>query len=233
MSRRTRVLLAVLLTVLPAAACSGAPEQPILNQFFAASRLIDRTSLQNFSTVLFDPRTDGIVNSFDITDVSAEERKPLTIRTLGKALDDAKAEDAAYSKRKEEYFSANQDAIGRSLKAERDKTKLKGKDAEVQAAWTKLRGEGTAVSRKVADARGRLAAEAAIAELSFSDQRTPPDIRKYDGELVSKNVTVAAPVKLPNGQTVQKTLVIRMQRAVLKGDREMAGRWVITSVKAS
>src|SRR5207249_3752011 len=110
-SRRTVALVAASLSVLAAVACSGGPEQPILNQFFTASRLHDNTSLQNFSTVAFDPRTQGTVSSFSITNVTPEERKPLNVKTFAKALDDDRAEDAAYSKRKEEYFSANQEAI--------------------------------------------------------------------------------------------------------------------------
>ena len=224
-------LLAVSLTVLAAAACSGGAEQPILNQFFAASRLRDNTSLQNFSTVSFDPQTQGTVSSFSITGVTPEEHKALNVKTLAKALDDARAQDAEYTKRKEQYFSANQEAISKALKAEREKSKLKGKDADVQAAWTSLREEGSRVSRRVADARNKLASESSIVELSFSDQRTPPDYKKYDGELVSKDVTVSANVKLPNGQTTQKTLVVTMQRAVLKADKDIAGRWIITGVK--
>ena len=229
--RTTATLLAVSLTVLAAVACSGGAEQPILNQFFTASRLGDNTSLQNFSTVAFDPRTQGTVTSFSITNVTPEERKALNVKTFAKALDEAKAEDAAYTKRKDEYFTANQEAISRALKAERERAKLKGKDADVQTAWTKFREEGSQVSRKVADARTKLASESAIVELSFSDQRSPPDYKKYDGEIASKDITVAANVKLPNGQATQKTLLVTMRRAVLKADREIPGRWIITSVK--
>jgi hypothetical protein len=223
-------LFAASLAVVAAAACSGGPEQPILNQFFTASRLRDNTSLQNFSTVAFDPQTQGTVSSFTITGVTPEEHKPLNVKTFAKALDDARADDAAYTKRKDEYFTANQEAIGRALKAEREKSKLKGKDAEVQATWTKFREEGSQVSKRVSEARNKLASESAIVELSFSDQRNPPDYKKYDGELVSKDVTVSANVKTPNGQTTQKTLLVTMQRAVLKGDKEIPGRWIITSV---
>ena len=229
--RPTVILLAVSLIVLAAVACSGGPEQPILNQFFTASRLRDNTSLQNFSTVAFDPQTQGTVTSFSVTNVTPEERTPLNVKTFAKALDDARAEDAEYSKRKQVYFNANEEAIGRALKAEREKSTLKGKDADVQNAWMKFREEGSQVSRKVSDARTKLASESAIVELSFSDQRNPPDYKKYDGDLVSKDVTVNANVKLPNGQTAQKTLVVRMQRAVLKAEKEIAGRWIITSVK--
>ncbi len=60
---------------------------------------------------------------------------------------------------------------------------------------------------------------------------SPVDITKYDGELVSKDVTISATVRLPSGETAQKTFVVTMQRAVLKGDRELTGRWIIAAIK--
>jgi hypothetical protein len=56
-------------------ACAGASEQPVVAQFFAASRLLDRTALANVATVVFDPRTDGTVTSFAIDAVSRERRE--------------------------------------------------------------------------------------------------------------------------------------------------------------
>ena len=38
-------------------------------QFFAASRLRDLTALRNVSTVVFEPASDGIVTSFEITGI--------------------------------------------------------------------------------------------------------------------------------------------------------------------
>src|SRR5262249_59950686 len=87
--------------------CSSTPEQPILNQFFTASRLRDNTTLAGFAAVTFDPRTDGIVTAFDITSVSPEQRKPLALRSLARANDDARAADAKVSKRKDEYQAQN------------------------------------------------------------------------------------------------------------------------------
>ena len=73
-----------------------------------------------------------------------------------------------------------------------------------------------------------VASEIGIAELSVDDPRDPVDLRRYSGEMVSKEVTIRAPVRLPNGQTAQKTMDIILQRAILKGDREIAGRWIVT-----
>lgn len=229
---RVLALLATSLTVLTLAGCSGGPEKSILTQFFTASRLADSTSLNYVTMVSFEPRTQGTVSSFSITNVSPETRKPLALKALAKAHEDAKADDSAFTKRKEEYQNANLDVIQRVLKADRDSSKLKGKDAEVQATWSQYVQDGAAVSRKVQDAKRKLAAEGAVVELSINGgSNNPLDIRKYDGELVSKDVTIDAAVKPPEGAVAQKTLVVTMQRAVMKADKDITGRWIITAIK--
>ena len=50
---------------------SAASERALLDQFFAASRLRDRTALARFSTVVFEPRTDGIVEEFVVLESDA------------------------------------------------------------------------------------------------------------------------------------------------------------------
>jgi hypothetical protein len=54
------------------AACSVPPEQPIVADFFAASRLRDTTALARFATVVFEPREQGVVASFEIEQVLPE-----------------------------------------------------------------------------------------------------------------------------------------------------------------
>jgi hypothetical protein len=231
LSSNAVALFAVLASAGTIAACSSAPEQPILYQFFTASRLGDTTSLESFATVVFEANRDGTVNSFSITSVGPERSSPLTLKPLGQALDQVKAEDAEFTKRKVEYQNANLDAIKRTLKAEAENATLKGKDAEVQAAWTKLREETKQMTRKVSEARSKLAAESTIVKLSLSSPGVNIDPTKYDGDMVTKDVTVSASMKLPNGQSTQKNLVVTMQRAVLKGDKPITGRWIITGVK--
>jgi hypothetical protein len=63
--------LALPLTTLMLASCSGTGERTLLTQFFAASRLRDLTALHNFSTVVFEPATDGIVTGFDVLRIAA------------------------------------------------------------------------------------------------------------------------------------------------------------------
>jgi hypothetical protein len=220
------------LTSVLVAACSGASEQTLVGQFFSASRLRDNTSLDNFSTVILDPERQGTVTSFTIENVGPEDHKALPLRALAKAQDDAKAEDTAFSQRKDDYQNANLDAIQRVLKAERDNAKVTAKDAEVQATWRKFRDESAAVSKKVADVRRSLRSETQLVDLSVNaGGRTAVDVSKYDGEMVSKDVTVKAPVRLPSGETADRTYVITMKRAILKGDKEIVGRWIITGCR--
>jgi hypothetical protein len=221
----------IVLAAVVVGACSSPPEQPILYQFFTASRLRDSTSLQNFAVVSFDPATAGTVSNFSITNVGPEQKRPLNLRALAKALDDAEAEDDALMRRKMDYQNANMDAIRRLLQAERDNEKLKGKDAEVQATWTKFREDMSQMMKKVAEAKSRFTAESKLIELSVYDPRNPVDLKKYDTELATKEITVSANVREPGGQSRKKTLIVTMQRAMLKGDREITGRWIISSVR--
>jgi hypothetical protein len=65
-------LISLLPSAALAAACSVPPEQPIVADFFAASRLRDTTALAKFATVIFEPRQQGIVASFEIERVTPE-----------------------------------------------------------------------------------------------------------------------------------------------------------------
>jgi len=220
------------LTLALAAGCSGYAEQSILNQFFTAARLRDNTSLNNITMVSFEPGTQGTVTTFDISSITPEQRKPLTVKALAQAHQAARADDAAFTRRKEVYQNENLEAIQRVLRADRERTKLKGKDAEVQATWSKFLQDGAAVSRKVSDAKRKLASESALIDLSINGgSNAPVDVTKYDGELAVKDVTINAQVRLPGGETAQKRYVITMERAVLKGDREITGRWIIANIK--
>jgi hypothetical protein len=70
--RRAARVIPLLSAAALAAACSVPPEQPIVADFFAASRLRDTTALAKFATVVFEPREQGIVASFEIERVTPE-----------------------------------------------------------------------------------------------------------------------------------------------------------------
>jgi hypothetical protein len=69
MTRRFRVFVSWWLIAGMFSGCSNAREHALLDQFFAASRLRDLTALRNVSSVVFEPREQGTVLSFEIKSV--------------------------------------------------------------------------------------------------------------------------------------------------------------------
>ena len=53
--------------------CGHPAERALVDQFFAASRLRDRTAAQAIATMFFDPKDDGIISQFTISSVTPEE----------------------------------------------------------------------------------------------------------------------------------------------------------------
>lgn len=215
-------------------ACSSSPEDPLIRQFFRASQLRDNQTLANFAMVTFDSRTEGTVSSFDITNVTEERREPLTIKDLAKAEEAARAADDEFSEKKKTYQDANLDAIERVLKAEGANRPVGGRDAAVQVAWRKWRDDAATSAKAVSEAVSKLNASRPVVELSMQNVGKPVDVTTVDGQLVSKDVTINAQVRMPNGDTVEKQLVFSVARAELNvpGNAEpQLGRWVITAVK--
>ena len=62
--------------------------------------------------------------------------------------------------------------------------------------------------------------------------QTPVDASQYDGELVTKSVSIDAEVRMPDDEVVEKSMTVMMQRAELHdGEDTIMGRWIITSVE--
>ena len=216
--------------VISASGCGGVQEDQLVRKFFQSSRLGDNMTLASIATVQFDPAKDGQASSVKITNVSPEEAKPLHFKELDQARKDAIAAETDFSKKMKDYQDKNFEAINRVLKIEATAGKEKGKDAEVQAAWTKWREEQAVLSKKVSEARVKLNHERRVADLSVADH----DPTGFDATEYSKDVTVTADVRMPNGQTEKKTLVLTLQRVVLKdpaGGKDIEGKWMITNLK--
>jgi hypothetical protein len=67
-----RVLALMPLLAVSASSCGYAAEYLLIERFFAASRLRDRTALARFATVIFEPHVNGTVSSFDIVHVTSD-----------------------------------------------------------------------------------------------------------------------------------------------------------------
>ena len=208
----------------------GGEEREIVSRFFSASRMGDRTTAANIALVAFDPDEDGTVGSFDVTNVTEEQRRPLQIQDLAEALAQALAETQDHDERMRAYQDENVEAIGRVIEAERAGESAASGDAEVQAAWSTFRDETQTLARAVSEAESALGEESQLAMVSVFDPRNPIDVGQYGGELLSKEVTINANVTRGDG-TEERTMVITIQRVELgSGDELIEGRWVISNI---
>jgi hypothetical protein len=70
MRRAVPIVVALAATLV---GCGPRPEEPVLAEFFNASRLRDRTALQKIATTMFDPARDGIITDFTVEAVAAHD----------------------------------------------------------------------------------------------------------------------------------------------------------------
>jgi len=225
------LLLVPVLFVLTVSAigCSSAAEEPLVRKFFQASRLGDNMTLANIATVSFDPTKDGRAENVKVVEVGPEQSRPLNFKELEQARKDAVAAEDEFTKKKKDYQDRNLEAINRVLKAEAANQTPRGKDAEVQSAWTKWRDETKDYAKKVSEARSKLSHERYVADLSVPDH----DATQFDAVEYTKMLKVSAKVITPNGQSATKQYELKLQRVVLKDSAAKAieGRWMITSLK--
>lgn len=237
MSRRRSstalLLIAAALPLLGSTACSSPPEQAQLTQFFRAAKARDNATLAMMSAAKFDPREEGTVESFSITSVTPEARKPIGVKALLDAETKAREEEAAFAAKKMEYQTANLAAIEQVVKLERDpKAKMTAAQQTVKAAWDKWREDSGTHTRAVSEARAAVSRGLGPTEASLTQPGQPAfDVKTFDGDLITKDVTVAAKVKSPKGDTADKTLTITFARASgTQGGAAREGRWIITKI---
>jgi len=235
MPRRWRTGLVLVAAVVAfAAGCSGSSEKKLLGDFFRASRLRDDLTLGNFATATFDPRTDGIVESFDVTSVSDEKVAPVPLKQYVKDIEDAKAADTDATTKRREFYNANSAAIARFAKLEAENKPIPPKDQPLKSTWDKWVQEGNDKRKAVSDAQRRLGDARGMAELSLSRPNgATVDASTLDVEMATKEVLVAASVRPPNGQPATKNLkaVLMRAKAKDKSGKEVTGRWIVSSVK--
>jgi len=72
-ARGLRRLSAVTPLLVALTACGHQAERALVEKFFSASRLSDKNAAQAVSTVIFDPKDQGLVREFTIKDVTPED----------------------------------------------------------------------------------------------------------------------------------------------------------------
>ena len=227
------LIVPALVVAVAAVACgAGGEEKVLLNKYFTASRVSDNMTLSNIATVAFDPKADGQMMSFSIVSVSPDKVEPLELKKHAADLQAAVDEEKAFTEKKKAFQDANTEAIDRILKAEGKNQTLKGKDAEIQKEWSKWREETAVHAKHTSELRKKVAEDQPLVEISCQDQRNPIDTTAYEGETVSKEVTIDGQVKTDAGTSAKK-YVFTLQRVTLKNvnGKDLVGRWVITDRK--
>ena len=94
MTPRHSLAMLVLIPALSAACAWPSPERQLLIDFFQACRVYDRAVLARLATVPCNPRTDGVIQDFDIVSVGQEraandasEGRDVTIRARVRSFD--------------------------------------------------------------------------------------------------------------------------------------------------
>ncbi len=237
---KARAGVAIALLVAPlallAVACSRSPEQQFITQFFRAARARDNSTMAMMSAVDWDLREQGDVVDFDITTVGPEQRTPLDFKTLIDAEQKATADQEEFRKRKIEYQNANLAALEVIVRMERDpKAKFTPVQQKMKAEWDKWREDTATHQKAIAAAKAAITGSTGPAEASLTQPGQPAFAAdKFQGDLVSKDVTLNAQVRGPDGQTSQKTLVVTIQRVegTLAG-AQRTGRPVITRIQGA
>jgi hypothetical protein len=229
MKRRARLLALLTGTLALVVGCSGGAEEKVLEDFFRAARMRDNTTLGNFATVSFDPRTDGVVQSFTVVSASEERTRPLPLKQYAQDLAEARAKDEAFAAQKRAYQNANIEVIERVSRAG---GKVAPRDKAVADEWAKWTADTTTHTRAVAQAQRLLNNNKGIAELSLVRTPAAQNLEGYDGELVSKDLIIDATVRQPDGATVQKNLKATLSRARMKNTdgTDITGRWILTGL---
>ncbi len=233
---RTKMFVFVLfmapLTAVLVSACGGnARERTLIRSYFLAARLNDRPTLNNIAMVGFNPSEDGTVSTFSIESVAEEQSRPLRFKELNTTLMEAQTAEEEFTTEKVAYQDENFEAINRVLAAERDEEDVAQRDTEVQEAWTDWRERTIDHAKRVSGARVELDSEENQVSLSVFNPNAPVTLTDYDGELLTKEVSITANLTL-DGTETERPMVITLQRAMLTGADDMVieGNWVIARI---
>ncbi len=198
MVKRTLVLIAVILSGgLLAAACGGGGDELLIaRSFFQAARFDDRTSLGNMSLVPFTPQEDGIASSPGVEFVGEEERRPLQMIELSRALTETRDAETNFRAEKKMYQDDNEELITLAIESGREGEDPSNADIrraaqawagrtgerapgnnrlrrerfnEIRDAWSAQVSEERDWARNVSDAQNALNEERRIVDVSLYD----------------------------------------------------------------
>jgi len=227
------ILLAPILFVVlvSTAGCGGSSQGPLVRKFFVASRMGDATTLANLAMTTFDAGTEGTVESLSIVSEPPEQVVPLELKSLAEAYRAAQQEEQEFTGKWDTYQQLNKDAIKKAREADKKGLKLKGQDGVVQEELAKWAADSERLAQKVSDTRTAVSRVRPLVELSMRNPLKPIDPTEHEGTLATKEMTISANVRTPDGKSIKKNLVITLKQARMKGPKgDIAGNWIITKL---
>ena len=164
--------------------------------------------------------------------VTEEQRRPLRMIELAAELQTLRAEETTFREEKKTYQDENFDVIARVVEAEREGEDVRRRDQEVQEAWAKWREDEREFARQVSAKQNELNDESRIAQVSTYDPANPLNVVEFEGELISKDVTVTASIER-DGASEDRTMTVTLQMVELAGGETgmIEGRWIITAIE--
>ena len=215
-------------------ACGGGGEEDqLVRAFFQASRFNDRSTVGNMSMVFFPPDEEGIASGASIDSMAEEQRVPLRMQDLGVALESARETEEEFREEKKMYQDENEEAITRVIEAQRAEEDVARADEEIQEMWNNLVDEERSHAQNVSDATAELNRAVQIANASVFDPSNPIDVTAYDGDVITKDLTVSASIE-KDGSSSDRTMTITIQMVEIQGgesDEVVPSRWIITSLE--
>ena len=215
-------------------ACGGGGEEDqLVRAFFQASRFNDRSTVGNMSMVFFPPDEEGIASSPSIDSMQEEQRVPLRMQELNEALVDARQAENDFREEKKMYQDENEEAITRVIEAQRAEEDVAGADEEIQEMWNNLVDEERSYAQAVSDATVDLNRAVQIANASVFDPSNPIDVSSYDGDVITKDLTVTASIE-KDGSSSDRTMTLTIQQVEIRGggsDELVPSRWIITALE--
>jgi hypothetical protein len=228
MSKRTLIVLGIILAFAVAQSCSSNPEKTLLARYFNAVSMNDNATM---ASMALEP-AQWDVASWEVVSVTPEKVEPVTLSALNqKEMDAKKAQDAQVGP------TMDADTALANAKDELDLSRTAGARAqakkkvdEAQAKYDEEYGKMKDLKKNYNDAKAAAAAEEQITLFSLG-VRELAGVRDLTGNLHSKDVMVK--IKTKQGATKDYRLLMRMYQVQTAGGQRLPSRWVITKFEAA
>lgn len=228
MSKRTLIVLGIILALAAAQSCSSSPERSLLSRYFNAVSMNDNATM---ASMALEP-AQWDVASWEVVSVTPEKVEPVNLTALNqKEMDAKKAQDAQVGP------TMDADTALANAKDELDLSRTAGARAqakkkvdEAQAKYDQEYGKMKELKKDYTEAKAAAAAEEQVTLFSLG-LRELAGVRDLTGNVHSKDVVVK--IKTKQGVTKDYRLLMRMYQVQSAGGQRLPSRWVIIKFEAA